>query len=152
AFAATLRARISNHLAGAVTRWASARDAEEALLVAHLAASGAAAAGRGRFAGRQPRAAANFAVLLVTVGDLRLGAEHCFLELDTKIVLQIGAALAAAALAASTAEQVAEAAHVEQIAEDVFEADKGIGVEAGEPATAAAHCRMAEAVVGSALI
>ena len=48
----TLGAGIGNHIARPLARGARPRDAEEALLVAHLPAARARAASRGTFAGR----------------------------------------------------------------------------------------------------
>ena len=47
AFAFALGARIADHASSALARWASARNTEKTLLIAHLAAASATAAGGG---------------------------------------------------------------------------------------------------------
>ena len=134
----------------AVAGAAGAADREEALLVEDLAAAVAGGAG-GRAAARLAAAAlAALAALHARHLDLGAHAEHRVFEADLQVVADVFAALRARAPAPPPppAEQVAEA---EEIAQDVAEIGERFGVEAAGRRRAL-HARVAEAVVGGALL
>src|SRR5208337_4997944 len=97
AFASALRARIGDYAARTLAGWASARDAKEALLIAHLAASVARLTMDRGFAGRCAGTAARVARLMAANTHLPLGAEHRFAKFQMQVFTQIGPALGAAA-------------------------------------------------------
>ncbi len=136
-------ARLSDHLAGAAANWAGARNREEALLEAHLAAPAALLARAGRFAVRGAGAATLAANIHTLDGDGRLLAEDRLFEFDRQVVTDIAATLRTrstpAAASAGSVEHLSE-----EIAEDVAQ------IDAARKATCsarAAHARNAIAVV-----
>src|SRR5206468_4756130 len=76
AFASALRARIANHRAGPLAGGTCPRNTEEALLVAHLAASAAGAARSRSLRIRTSGTVAGVTKLVTTVGDGLLGAKN----------------------------------------------------------------------------
>src|SRR5215471_1063978 len=93
ALAFALRAGIGNHAAASLARGTGARDAEESLLITHLPAPVARAAGGRPFAGSRTGATALFACFVATNRDPRFGAEECIFKFERQILAQIGAAL-----------------------------------------------------------
>src|SRR5229473_286269 len=77
------------------------RDAEKALLVAHLPPARARTASCGTFAGRRSRAVAFFASFVTAHHHTRLGTESGFFELNGQILAQIRTTLNPAAASAS---------------------------------------------------
>src|SRR5713101_9498745 len=96
-FAFAFGARIGNHATRALACRTSACDAEEPLLITHLPAPGAGAAGHRCFARSGAGASAVFAGFMAPDRDLGLGAEDSLLELKGNILTQISAALSTAA-------------------------------------------------------
>jgi hypothetical protein len=142
-------ARLGDDRAGAAALAAGARHREEPLLIAQLSAALALrAGGRLRVLGGA-RPVAGLARLLAGNLHRGLGALGGFDEGNLEVVAQIGAALRAAAPAAA-AEDVAEAEHVAQAAEDVLEAGEDVGIDAA--GGGAAQAGVAEAVVHVALV
>ncbi len=105
AFAFAFGAGIGNYAAGSLTRRARSRDAEEALLIAHLPAAGASAAGSGAFTGRRARAATLFAGFVTADHHFRFRAEGGLFKLDAQIFAQISATLNPAPAAAAAATE-----------------------------------------------
>src|SRR5580692_713318 len=123
-----LGARICDHAARSLASWAGARNAEEALLIAHLSPPGARLAGAGSFTGRGARAATFFAGFVAAHVNLGFGAKECLLEFQRQVFAQIGSALhPAAAPSASAAKGIAE---TEELAEDFADILETRGVEA----------------------
>ena len=102
--ALALRTGIGDDTARTLTGGTSAGDAEEALLIAHLAAAVAGPALDGRFARRGARSVTCVASLMAANFDVPFSAEERFIEFQVKVFAQIGAALGASAPAASAAE------------------------------------------------
>src|SRR6267154_968434 len=94
-FPSTFAAWIADGGAIALASWASARNAEEALLVSHLSTTGAGMTRGGRFAVGASRARADFAILMSAIDDFLLRAENRFLELQRDVFAEIPAALRA---------------------------------------------------------
>src|SRR5438552_1950807 len=147
--AAARLARVRDRLARAAALRAGACDGEESLLRAHLSLSAAEIADGRRRSGRRARAFARLAVFLARNLDRGFGSGRRLFERDFEVVAQIGAALRTAA-AARAAKQVAEAEDVAEAAEDVFEAGEDAGIESA--AGRRRHARVAEAIVGGALV
>src|SRR5258708_8552732 len=119
AFSLTLWARIGDHAARSLARWASPCNAEESLLIAHLSTARTRAAGGRTFSCGGAGAAALFASLLAANPYRGLGAEKCFFELLSQIFAQVGSALnPAAAPPAATTKHLAES---KEFAKDVAE-------------------------------
>src|SRR6266404_3322607 len=123
--AAALRTGIADRAAAAVTLSAHLRDAEEALLEAHLPGAAAGGALLRRRSGLRAFAVAGLARRHARQRDRLLDAERRLLEREVEVVAQILAA-AGAALRPSAARLPEEVA--EDAAEDVLEA--GVEVEA----------------------
>ncbi len=85
AFAFAFRARIGNHVACSLAGRTSPRDAEKALLIAHLPAAIARAARRRTFARRCSRAVAVFAGFVTAHHHARLSAERSLFEFDGQV-------------------------------------------------------------------
>ncbi len=148
ALAFALGAGIGDDAARALTGRAGPGHAEKSLLVAHLSAASAGAAGDRRFAGSSPRTAAVFTGLVTPDGNLRLLAEHGFLELQSDVLAQVGAALRPRAPARTSAEEIAEA---KEVAENLTEVVKDAGIDARRPSNSA-YAGVSEAVVGGSLV
>jgi len=118
------------------------------LLITHLPAPGAGAAGHRCFARSGAGASAVFAGLVPADRDLGLCAEDSLFELQGDILTQISAALSTAAPARTSAENVAES---EKVAKDVAEVLEDGGVKAAATANTS-DARVAEAVVKSPLL
>src|SRR6266478_1642563 len=146
--ALALRTGIGNDTARTLASGASAGDAEESLLIAHLAAAIAGTALDRRFTRSGAGSVTRVASLMAANFDVLFSTEERFIEFQVKVFAQIGAALGASAPAASTAEQIAE---TKEFSEDVAEVLKNCGIEAGGTARVA-HTRVSEAVVKGALL
>jgi len=85
ALAAAFRARIGDDVAATLASRAGARDAEETLLIANLAASVAGAAGRGPLAGSGAGATTLFAGFVTADGHFRFRAEKSLFEFESQI-------------------------------------------------------------------
>ena len=94
-------ARLADHAPRAAAQAARAGDGEEALLVTQLARPAALPARLGPAAGGRAGALAGVAGFLARDLDGRLGAGKRLLEADLEVVAEVGAALRAAAPAAS---------------------------------------------------
>ena len=150
AMASALGTRIDDQFARTLAGAAAARYGKEALLIPHLPAPAAGGAGDGRLARSGAAAFALVALFqsphLYLLGD----AKDSFLELESEIFAQVGAALCARTAApALAAEHVAKS---EQVAEDVVEIVEHRGVESAVAARTAGNSRVTEAVVACALL
>jgi hypothetical protein len=85
AFTSTFAAWIADGGASTLASRASARNAEEALLVSHLSTAGAGMASGGRFAVGATRPPADFAILVPAIDDFLLRAENRFFELQRNV-------------------------------------------------------------------
>src|SRR5690606_15612525 len=150
-------AGVGDHLARAAAAGAGALDLEEAVGLTH--APGAAAGGAdGRLGARLgARAVADLAGHQGRDGDLDLGPLVSLLQRDLEIVAQVRAAtrpVALASAAAPSAEGVSKGV-AEDLGEDVVDVVETLAAALAEgiaPARAAAHARMAETVIGRALL
>src|ERR1035438_8653783 len=149
AFALALRAGIGDYVARALAGGAGTSDAEEALLIADLAASIARAASDGSFAGGGPGPAAGVAGLMAADIDGLVGAEYGFVKFEVQIFAQIGSALSAAAAASALSKHVAEA---EDVTENIAEILEDSGIESSGGPRSSAQAGVAEAVVERALL
>src|SRR5450631_1396966 len=149
AFAFALRARIGDHTARALAGWTSSSDAEEALLITHLASAVARPAANRSFTGRCAGAAASVAGLMAADVHLLLGAKNRFLKSKMQIFAKVGSALGPAATTAALAKRIAEA---EDIAKNVAEILENSRIESGRTCAAAAHARMTKTVVQRTLL
>src|SRR5208283_3746590 len=148
ALAAALAAGVANDLAGAAASGTGAANAEEALLVEHLAAAVAGGAGGRPAAGLRARSMAPAAGLHPRHLDIGAHAEQRLFERNFQIVAHVLAALRARPPAASArAKHVAEA---EEVAQDVAEIGKRVGIETA--AARALHAGVAVTVVRGALL
>src|ERR1019366_2067017 len=151
AVAVTFGARIADDLAAAVAGAAGAANGEDALLVEDFSAAVAGGAVGGPAAGFAAGALAALAALHARHLDFSAHAEHGVLEAEFQIVAHILAALRAGAFAPPAAGIAEEVAEAEEIAQDIAEIGKGFGIVTGGTA-GALHARMAEAIVGGALL
>src|SRR5260370_19685029 len=85
AFSLTLWARIGDHAARSLARWASPCNAEESLLIAHLSTARTRAAGSRTFSWGGARAAALFAILLAANRCSGLASQKGFFELRSPL-------------------------------------------------------------------
>src|SRR3954453_20147358 len=144
--ARAVRTWIVDHLAAALTGHAGALECEEALLVPHLSGAAAGRTGLGLGAGLRAGAGAHLTGDGRRNAHLRGLAAVSLLERDLHVVAQVGATLAATAIAAP-------AAHPEQVFEDIREGGAEIGAEARAlSAPALLEGRMAEAVIRRAFL
>lgn len=145
--ATALRAGILDHDSGAVADGTSARDAEEALLVAHLSAAVALFAGDGGFAGRCTSAMTLSAGFAMTYGYFLRYAEDGFFERESQIFTNIVSALCARATTART-KDIAKA---KEVSEDVGEILEIRWIESAE-ASGATDAGVAELVIARAFV
>src|SRR5204862_5909759 len=129
---------------------AGARHSEESLLVAQLSVALALRTCGRRASRRCAGAVTRFTRFESGHVNRGLDAFGRFLEADLQVVPQIGSTLRPSAPPAS-AEDVAEAEHVAQPAEDVAEVGEDRRVESGA-AGLRRHSRMAETIVTAALV
>lgn len=149
AFTPAICAGVADHAARTVASGARARNAEESLLVSHLPTAAAGATTGGGFTLCASRAAAGFADLMFSIGNLLFSAERSFFELDGNVFPQIGAALrASAAVRTIAAKQIAES---EKFTKDVAEILEDRCVES-PPSCGRAYASVAEPVVHFALL
>src|SRR5580692_8659201 len=139
------RARAFDHLAPALAGQASALEREETLSMTDLAEATAARTGLRLGAGFGAGTGARLADHRRRNADLRGLAGKRFLQRDFHVVAQIRTALASRAAAAA-------AAHAEQIVENVGEGGGEISAETVRRTVALLERRMAEAVIGRALV
>ena len=145
--AAAGAARVVDDLAAPLTCGTRALDGEEALARPHLAVSGAGGTGARPRSRVCPRAAARRAGDAGRDDDLRRLAGEGLGQRDVHVVAQVGAALAARALAsAAAAHELAE-----QIVEDVGHRRGEVGPEA-VAAPGPVERRVAHVIVGRALL
>jgi hypothetical protein len=146
ALASTMRAGIDDQFARALAGATAARYREKALLIAYLPAARAGGAGDGCLA--RSRAAAFALVALFQSPHLHLlgDAKHGFLELESEILAQIGAALCA-----RTAPPPEHVAKTEEVAEDIVKIIEHCGVESAVARTAG-NSRVTKAIVARALL
>src|SRR5208337_206070 len=111
ALAFALRAGIGDYAATALAGWAGSGNAEEPLLIPHLASSIARSASDRSFPRRCAGAAASVAALMAPHTHLLLDPKYRFIKFESQIFAQIGSALGAAATTAALPEQVAETEH-----------------------------------------
>jgi hypothetical protein len=146
-FAFALRARVGDDAARALAGGAGSRNAEEALLIAHLATSIARPAGNGSFAWRGSASAARVAGFMAADVHVLFGAKHRLVKFQMQVFAQVGSTLSAAAATPSLAEHVAK---TKDVAKNVAEVLEDGRVESR--CASAAHAGMAEAVVQRALL
>jgi len=146
AFPFALGARIGDHAACALAGRAGTSHAEESLLITHLTASAARAAGSRAFAGSGAVAAAIFADLVAANPDLSFFAENRLFKFQCDVFAQIRATLRPAAAARASAEQISEA---QKVAEDFAEILHHVGIKS---AASAVYAGVTEAVVGGTLV
>lgn len=148
-FALALRAGITHDRTRTLACWACSGDAEESLLISHLASATASTAGGRSLAISAARAFAGVALLVTAIRNLLLGPEDRFLKFDCDVFAQVSPTLStrAAAAAAASAKDVAEA---EELAEDVVEILENASVKAAASCRAA-YTGMPEAVIHAAL-
>jgi hypothetical protein len=139
---------VGDDAARALTGGTSAGHAEESLLVAHLPASRAGAAGDRSFAGSRTRTAAFFTGFMAADYDLRLFAKDRLLELQSDVFAQIRTALGAGTTARASAKKIAE---TEEVSENLAEVVKDCGINSRR-ASNPAYSGVAEAVVGASLV
>src|SRR4029077_11825076 len=135
--------------ARALAGWAGSSDAEEALLIPHLAAPIARPATHRSFARRRTVPAARVAGLMAADTHFLIRAEDRFVKFEMQVFAQIGSALGAAATASALAEHITE---TEDVAEDVAEILEDGGIESGWTSSAAAYAGMPEAVIQRSLL
>ena len=144
--AAALRAGVLDHAPRAAAARAGPRQGEESLGEAHLAAPAAAGAGHRLGAAPAAAAAARRAALEARDVERLFVSERRLLESDLEVVAQVGSGRRSPGAPPRAAEQVAEA---EEVAQDVAEIGEDRGIE---PAGAARHPLVAEAVVARPLV
>src|SRR6516225_573928 len=127
-----LGAGIRDHAACSVAGRACARDAEQPLLITHLAAATAGGTGGRTFGPRRTTAPALVAGFVAPDFDFSLFAESGFFEGQCYVAASITAALRPAAPSSSAdvhAEEVAE-----DVAKDIAEIGEVRGIKAAKPA------------------
>jgi hypothetical protein len=144
AFTFALRAWIGDYATRALASWAGSSDAEEALLIPHLAAPIARPAGDRSFAGRRTVPAARVAGLMAADIHFLISAEDRFLKFEMQVFAKVGSALGAAATTSALAEHVTK---TEDVAEDVAEILEDGRIESRWPSGASADASMSEAVI-----
>src|SRR4029453_15520221 len=147
AFTVARRTRFRDDLPDAAALMARPGNGEEALLVAKLTATTARGARGRRRSWRGAAASAGVAGLGAGKLDRRFSAARGFLERDLEIVAEVRALLRSTASSVA-AEHISEAEQIAQPPGDVLEAGEGGWIEAALRADA----RMAEAIVGGALL
>src|SRR6185437_14380888 len=145
-FAAASLTRVGDDLTCAATRAASARDTEEALLIAKLSATSAGVARCRLLTLRAASPVTRIACFRFAHGNFGGLAEDRIFQFDGDVGAQIGSALRAAATT-SAAEGIAKS---EDVAENFAEILESRGIEAAESSTA--HPGVAKAVVLRTLI
>jgi hypothetical protein len=150
AFAFALGTGIGDYRPGALARGASARDAEETLLISDLSPAATGSTSNGRLPGRGSRSFAIHAFFVATNGDLGFRTEDRVVKVERQVLAQIRSTLGAAPPASpcSAAEQITEA---KEIAEDVTKILENGGIKSRR-SRCPGDARMAEAVVASALV
>src|SRR4029077_19699484 len=138
-----------DYAARALAGWAGSSDAEEALLVPHLAAPIARPATHRSFARRRTVPAARVAGLMAADIHFLIGAEDRFVKFEMQVFAQVGSALGAAATTSALAEHITK---TENVAEDVAEILEDSGIESGWTSAAAAHASVPEAVIQRSLL
>jgi hypothetical protein len=118
------------------------------LLVPNLAPALARAAGDRRFPSSGAGTRAVLASFMTAHGYFRLRSKHSFFKSEGQILAQIGTALRARAAPASCAKQVA---YPEELAENVAEVLKSVGIESSH-ASRPGNTSVSKAVIRRALV